>query len=270
MAFSLVWLARVLSDAGLKISEVPGWPNRGLGDVADIKGVICHHTAGSRNGNYPSLKVVTDGRPDLSGPLSQLGLGRDGTFYIIAAGKAQHAGKGNFDGVTAGNTHFIGIEAENVGAPPGDPKHEPWPAVQIDAYQRGVAAILKHLGLPADNCIGHKEWALPKGRKNDPVGIDMDQFRAKVAGFMAGTVEPRPLIPAKDTRDRPTLRRSNPNNPRFLVQELQRKIAMPADLQTGNFGPLTEARVREFQRQHGLVPDGIVGPKAWAELDKIS
>jgi N-acetylmuramoyl-L-alanine amidase/Putative peptidoglycan binding domain len=268
MAFSLIWLARVLGDAGLKISEVPGWPNRGLGDVGDIKGVICHHTAGSRNGNYPSLKVVTDGRPGLSGPLSQLGLGRDGTFYIIAAGKAQHAGKGSFAGITAGNTHFIGIEAENVGLPPSDPKHEPWPAVQLDAYQRGVAAILKHLGLPATNCIGHKDWA--PGRKPDPVAIDMNAFRAKVDGFMNGTAVPRPPIPAKDLLDRPTLRRSSPNNPRFLVQELQRKLAMSAELQTGNFGPLTEARVREFQRQRGLVPDGIVGPKAWVELDKIS
>lgn len=269
MSYSLVWLARVLLDAGLKISEVPGWLNRGLGDVGPIKGVICHHTAGGRNGNYPSLNVVTNGRAGLSGPLSQLGLGRDGTYFIIAAGRAQHAGVGNFNGIASGNTSFIGIEAENVGIQAGKPGHEPWPAVQLDAYHRGVAAILKHLGLPDSHAIGHKEWALPKGRKPDPHSLDMDDFRAKVAAFMAGTAAPRPPIPARDGLDRPTLRRSNPANPRFLVQEVQRKIGMPIDLQTGNFGPMTEARVRGFQRQHDLVPDGIVGPKAWAVLEEM-
>lgn len=46
------------------------------------------------------------------GPHAQLGLGRDGTFYIIAAGRCNHAGKGNWKGVTDGNGFFIGIEAE--------------------------------------------------------------------------------------------------------------------------------------------------------------
>jgi hypothetical protein len=277
MAFSLVWLPRVLLNAGLKVSEVDGWPNRGRGgDVGTIKGIICHHTAGGRNGNCPSLRVITEGRsaagasPALPGPLSQLGLGRDGTYYVIAAGRAQHAGRGSFDGHTDGNLNFIGIEAENVGHPAGHPQHEPWPEVQLDAYYRGVAAILKHLELPAANCIGHKEWALPKGRKPDPHSLDMDEFRRFVAGFMNGTATPRPLIPAKDPEDRPTLRRSSMANPIFLVKDVQRKIGMRADLCTGSFGPLTEAAVREFQRKHGLVPDGIVGPKAWAVLDAFA
>jgi peptidoglycan hydrolase-like protein with peptidoglycan-binding domain len=36
---------------------------------------------------------------------------------------------------------------------------------------------------------------------------------------------------------------------------------------TGNFDAQTEASVREFQRQNGLAPDGIFGPKSWAALD---
>ncbi len=43
----------------------------------------------------PSLGVIRDGRPGLKGPLSQLGLGRDGAYYVIAAGRAQHAGRGD-------------------------------------------------------------------------------------------------------------------------------------------------------------------------------
>jgi hypothetical protein len=94
MAFSLTWLAEVLTRAGLKVSEVDDWKTRGYGDVGRIFGIICHHTAGPKDHNMPSLKTITFGRTGLKGPLAQLGLGRDGTYYVIAAGRANHAGKG--------------------------------------------------------------------------------------------------------------------------------------------------------------------------------
>src|SRR4051812_23297953 len=115
MTFALTWLPSVLKDAGLKVATVPGWETRGHGDMGNILGVICHHTAGQRHGNMPSLDVVLNGRPDLSGPLAQLGLGRDGTYYVVAAGRCYHAGAGIWKGITNGNTNFIGIEAENTG-----------------------------------------------------------------------------------------------------------------------------------------------------------
>lgn len=34
----------------------------------------------------------------------------------------------------------------------------------------------------------------------------------------------------------------------------------------GKFGPSTEQSVQRFQRSNGLAPDGVVGPKTWAEL----
>lgn len=36
----------------------------------------------------------------------------------------------------------------------------------------------------------------------------------------------------------------------------------------GDFGPITQAAVKEFQAGAGLVPDGIVGPLTWAALDR--
>ena len=259
MTFSLIWMSDALEQAGLKVAPVDGWESRGLGDVGATLGVICHHTAGPRTGNMPSLEVLIRGRPDLSGPLSQLGLGRDGTYYLIAAGRCNHAGKGSWKGITSGNTNFIGIEAEHTGQPA-----DPWPAVQIDAYQRGVAAILKHAGRAPDDCAGHKEFA--PGRKSDPT-FDMAAFRERVAAIVAGTVPAPALIPAAEpsvaggAAGRQTLRRGD-SGP--LVIQLQQRLGLSAD---GSFGPRTEATVRALQRARGMVPDGIVGPKTWAALD---
>src|SRR5262249_17407759 len=136
-----------------------------------------------------------------------------------------------------------------------------WPEVQIDAYRRGVAAILMHLERGAEFCCGHKEYALPTGRKVDPL-FEMDGFRATVAGIIAGTVPTPVLIPAVEPpaqpgapTGRPTLRRGARGD---LVSQIQRKVGVAVD---GDFGADTEAAVRAFQRARGLVPDGIVGPK---------
>jgi N-acetyl-anhydromuramyl-L-alanine amidase AmpD len=167
--------------------------------------------------------------------------------------------------LTNGNANFIGIEAENTGLA----DDFPWPEVQMDAYRRGVAAILTHLGRGADFCAGHKEYALPKGRKPDP-SFDMDAFRSSVATIMNGTT-PRPtLIPAAEPPQpggragRPTLRRGATDQ---LVKEVQTKVGVTGV--ESDFGPKTEAAVRAFQRAHNLVPDGIVGPKTWAALDAV-
>jgi hypothetical protein len=159
------------------VHEQPGWQTRGHGDVGKIQGVLCHHTAECRDAdNEPALKVITFGRPDLEGPLANLGLGQKGEYWVVAAGLAYHAGKGLYKGVS-GNAHLIGIEAENDGI------HEAWPEVQMDAYARGCAAIAKYCGFGSDMIAGHKEYALPKGRKSDP-DFDMAEFRKRVEGFM--------------------------------------------------------------------------------------
>ena len=212
-----------------------------------------------------SLGTLINGRggPNpLPGPLAQLGLGRDGTYFVIAAGRAIHAGKGSFKGVVNGNSNFIGIEAENTGLP----NDSPWPAVQLDAYHRGVAAVLKHIGKDFSFCAGHKEYALPTGRKDDP-DFNMNDFRSAVAAISNGTAPAPILIPVAEPSTpagapgRHTLRRGAVSE---LVKQVQAKVGVKAD---GNFGRKTEAAVRVFQRAHNMTPDGIVGPKTWAALD---
>src|SRR5690606_8598526 len=142
----LTWLPDVLRDAGLQVVEVDGWETRGRDFSEPIRGVMVHHTAtpASVSGDYPSLRIVRDGRSDLPGPLAQLGLGRSGTVYVIASGRANHAGVGHWPGIL-GNADTIGIEAEH----PGTISH-PWPTVQLAAYYQLCAALADRLDLPTD------------------------------------------------------------------------------------------------------------------------
>lgn len=183
-------LADMLRAAGMKVEEVPGWKTRGHGQMTDVDAIVCHHTAGPKTGNYPSLSVVRDGRPDLDGPLAQLGLGRDGTVFVIAAGVCYHAGV-VFE-TWQDNWHAIGIEAEGTGV-------DPWPTVQYQAYAHLVAALRRAYGVPNDRVVGHKEIAKPKGRKSDP-NFDMASFRSAVNLAYTGMTKP----PTDTTEDEMT------------------------------------------------------------------
>lgn len=166
-------LADVVRKSGLEVIEVSGWKSRGHGEFKSIEAVIDHHTATplTSEGDYPTLKTVRDGRSDLAGPLAQLGLGRSGKVYVIAAGVAWHAGA-TFE-TWQDNWHAIGIEAEHDGI-------SPWPTVLYNAYIRLNRALIDGYGLPVSRIRGHKEIAKPLGRKTDP-NFSMDEMRTRVA-----------------------------------------------------------------------------------------
>ncbi len=176
----MAWLTD-LDDAarksGLKVVEVGGWKSRVHGGMnGKPKGVVCHWTAtpdtSSPGTSYPSLRVVRDGRTGLPGPLANLGLGRDGTVYVIAAGLAYHAGSGYYSGIGSnGNYNLLGIEADEGGD--GD-----WTEAMLDAYPRLCAALAKHYGFSVSKVIGHHEWA--PGRK-----IDINSWPGGMAAFRA-------------------------------------------------------------------------------------
>lgn len=172
-------LATVLRSAGLTVVEVGGWQSRSNdgNSFAGVQGILCHWTgtALSAQGGYPSLNIVTYGRSDLPGMLAQLGLGRDGVWYVIGAGVAWHAGA--VDQSYSDNYHAIGIEAEY------HPDQGAWPDVQQRSYERGCAALAAHYGVPNARIRGHYEAAIPYGRKPDPNTLPggMPGFRQRVA-----------------------------------------------------------------------------------------
>lgn len=189
-------LADVLREAGLKVVEVDGWKTRGRPTSTgsfDPVGVLCHHTATGKSSSDASVvNLLVRGRSDLPGPLAQLGLARDGTVYVVAAGRANHAGTAKASGTVGagdGNALYVGIEAFNDG------RGEPWPAAQYDAYVRLCATLsLKITGSSANTVRGHKETSVTG--KIDPT-FDMGVFRVRVAKAMNATPEPKPEEPTR-------------------------------------------------------------------------
>lgn len=178
------WLADVLRDAGCDVAEVAGWLGRGR-EMKVIYGAVGHDTVTTRDWTDDDVvALLRDGRRGLSGPLSQLGLNRDGLYYVIADGRANHNGYGVW-----GNDS-IGIEAFAAGGLSG--REERWNSTQEDAFVVGARAILEYLDLPPSDywnprAAGHKET--DPDRKQDPWEVDMPSVRARIGSGSTARVQ---------------------------------------------------------------------------------
>ncbi len=182
----------MLEMEGLEVAPVDGWEKRGRPGVFTPQGIMVHHTAGPRTGDAPCLSICTNGRPDLSGPLSQMLLARSGKVHLISAGISNHAGKGaqqvldlvrkdepvqgnardhRYADSVGGNQFFYGIEVENAGVA-GDP----YPPAQTEALAKLCAVICNAHGWSANRVIHHRQWTSRK--------IDMS-FRGDLPGMVA-------------------------------------------------------------------------------------
>ena len=255
MAYALASrLERAVKRAGVKYRAQSGWRNRGRGTMGSIQSIMCHHTAGPASGNTPSLNVVTYGRPGLSGPLAQLFLARDGTVILVAAGRANHAGRVSSNRYS--NSHSIGIEAEATGV-------SSWPAAQMDAYAKLCKALIDEFNLPVSRVIGHKEAAVPRGRKIDP-NFSMNDFRKKVGGAKGGVSQDSSSGGSTYTTvtgSTPLVKLYHKGEP---VRRIQKAVGITVD---GYYGPNTKNAVQAYQRARGLAADGIVGPKTWTAIN---
>lgn len=186
MAYALATrLLRAVKASGLPHTQVAGWQSRGRGTMGRIQTVTLHHTATPRSymksNDIPTLNVLKNGHGSLPGPLCQIGLGRSGHVYLVAAGVANHAGRSRATSMT--NSHAVGIEAEGA--------MEAWPAAQYRAYVLLVAALLTEFGLANGRALRHAETCSPPGRKID-ASFPGPPFRREVANVKPGTTTPPP------------------------------------------------------------------------------
>ncbi len=166
----------------------PGGPN-------DISAVVLHHTAGGGTaqgtGRYfqnPSAQVS-----------SHYTVGKDGAIVqSVPDGKrAWHAGVSSFKGRDDVNDFSIGIEIVNWGN-----GKDPYTDAQYNALINLVAWICQTYKVPVDRITGHKDVALPRGRKTDPSpNFDWNRVRkgveAKLKGSSAPAPAPAPSNPPK-------------------------------------------------------------------------
>lgn len=196
-------LADVVRRSGLRVVELDGWRSRGRPASTggfDPSGVLCHHT-----GSYDSLTdaendldyarwMATVGRSDLPAPLCHLALSAEGVVYVVAAGRANHAGDARATGPMPGgdgNALYVGIEAMNSGSQGWDSRGVDAagePVTQGEAYARLCAALCIGYGWPADHVRAHRETSLTG--KWDPGLLDMDQHRRATAAQITAQEDP--------------------------------------------------------------------------------
>ena len=258
-------LDRAVASSGLPYETTSGWQTRGK-EMRAARSVMAHHTGtpNSRKGNYPTHELIISGRPGVPGPLAHLGLGRDGKVYIIAAGRANHAGKVG-DAVYA-NESSIGIEAEHPGG------GTPWPPAQYQAYVRLVAALCKWYRIPVDRVVGHKEAAVPRGRKPDP-NFSMNTFRADVRAAYnnPAAVSPQAATPPTKTGD-PVI---DGDLRQLTVAALEKALGVPVTGQIGwtskwtpGFAPATTVALQELLIGRAY-PGGTIAPDHVFSKDEI-
>jgi N-acetylmuramoyl-L-alanine amidase-like protein/LysM domain-containing protein len=185
--------AKFLSELraeGLTVIEVGNWRthNRNSkGPWGPVHGVMIHHTV--TKGSAATVDICRRGYAGLPGPLCHGVITKDGRVHLVGYGRANHAGLGDDDVLTAvknetalppdnesntdGNRHFYGFECENLGD-----GRDPWPAAQLLAIEKVSAAICKHHGWTERSVIGHLEW---QPGKSDPRGFAMSSMRARIA-----------------------------------------------------------------------------------------
>lgn len=152
-------LAKELRSHGVKVKKVRGWKGRGS-PTFQPRRMLNHHTASPRtSGPAPCVNLVTIGRSDLPGPLCNFLLGRDGTVYFVAAGRANHAGLGGPKrGIPkdSGNAYMLGTEWENDGI------GEPYPEKQTRAGVILNAVCLRRMKQSAWGQFEHRIWTTRK------------------------------------------------------------------------------------------------------------
>ena len=166
------WLAQ---DPALRVRYYPGWElrSRSTGGFDAVRAIGIHHTASPRSSSTANdLSYMWQNAS--AKPIGNIYLARDGEVVVGVAGASNTMGRGGplttskgTIPMDTGNRYMLAIEAANDG------RGEIWPDVQMEAYVRLVAVLVRNLGLdPRRDVFSHAAYCEPScpGRKVDPSG----------------------------------------------------------------------------------------------------
>jgi hypothetical protein len=148
-----------------------------------------------------------------------------------------------------------------VAPPPPPASQKPILIVPLRRGSTGknVVYLQSSLGLKQDGQFGPVTEARVKAfQKNE--GLKPDGIVGRITWGRLPSSPVEPIRPAgKPKLDQPLRRGSTGANVVYLQGALKIR-------QDGQFGPVTEKHVKDFQRAQRLLPDGIVGPVTWNRL----
>ena len=140
-------------------------------------------------------------------------------------------------------------------------------------YAKLCKALIKEFGLSTSRVRGHKEVAVPRGRKPDP-NFNMSQFRKKVGGAKGGVSSGGGTSGGsrsyKTVAYGTTLGKWDKGNPVKDWQDFLK--AQGYDLGKGGvdgyFGDSTVSATKKYQKKVGVKVDGMAGKDTWAKAKK--
>lgn len=153
-------LADLLRSARLPVVESPGWDTTALpGPWVPVAVLWTSHGDSPREGPPGNARVT-----------------RDGTWWVYAAGRTNHAGPGGGYGPIGhddADRLSIGIDLE----PP--PAGRTFSAVQWISARHGTAVLCHHLGIdPGRGVVALREYTA--GASPDPIGMNMHTERRMI------------------------------------------------------------------------------------------
>ena len=248
MSNYLTWLADDLRAVGIKVVEMPGYRTRGHGDFSTTQiSVVWHHDASPVGDSPYSAQAQVnrwDGGDGVSGNCE---VDRYGTWFLIGAGVAWHAG--NVLPGMPGNYQSYGVETDHTTG-------EDWPEAQLRSMRLGTRVILRRTG---GRLHFHKSICSPVGRQPDPDGLDLNNERVNVDNGRNITIIDAPGLPDLGTVGA------------GIKATQERLLALGYSLPSGAdgvYGMETLAAIKALQKAAGIAVDGIIGPDTQFALDK--
>ena len=164
-------LLEKLLNNPMEVYQSPHFNYRPAGTTISL--LVIHSTANSTLSGLTSWFMNPDSKVSC-----HYGIGKDGTIanYVTEDLRAWHCGDSYWKGRSGCNDFSIGIELVNL----NDGVDE-YPTSQIVSALSLANKIRARYDLAIHDIVGH--YDISPGRKTDPLGFDMDQFRYYLAKY---------------------------------------------------------------------------------------